>query len=179
MTRRGFSAQQLRYLRNQFPIDSVIPSFNRNDGNRPRFDCPLCGGRDTAINKSTNLARCFCCKKNFNPIDMIMAAHRLSFVDAVNLLLEQRQQPANTIAVHKPIAVNPPSDQPCSGDQNQNGPTALGDIIPSVIGTLRQVQYPEKYCDSCKGLERSLADIQQRLSRIERIIAGLNLPEAQ
>jgi hypothetical protein len=179
MSRRRFSPQQLRYLRNQIPIASVIPSINRDDGNRPRFDCPLCGGRDTAINKSTNLARCFGCKKNFNPIEMVMAARRLSFVDAVNLLLEQCHKPKKTPADHKPINAKRLLVPPCSENPNQSKPTEFKDIIPSVIGTLYKPQYPEKYCDGCKRLEKSLADIQQRLSQIERLIADLNLPEAK
>jgi len=179
MSPRRFSPQQLRYLRNQIPIASVIPSINRDDGNRPRFDCPLCGGRDTAINTSTNLARCFGCKKNFNPIEMVMAARRLSFVDAVNLLLEQCHKPQKTPTDHMPINSNRLWAPPCSGNPNQSRPTALSDIIPSVIGNIRQSQSPEKYCDGCKRLEQSFADIQQRLSQIERLVADLNLPKTQ
>jgi hypothetical protein len=32
------------------------------------------------------LARCFDCKKNFNPIDMVITAGNYHFVDAVELL---------------------------------------------------------------------------------------------
>ena len=34
-----------------------------------RFLCPLCGDFNTATNSRTNLARCFRCEKNFNPIE--------------------------------------------------------------------------------------------------------------
>jgi len=51
-----------------------------------RFQCPLCHSSDTNLNPATNLARCFECRKNFNPIDMVMAARGVTFIDAVALL---------------------------------------------------------------------------------------------
>ena len=38
------------------------------------------------INTKTNLARCFRCKRNFNPIDMTMTVKRYSFIQAVRFL---------------------------------------------------------------------------------------------
>ena len=51
-----------------------------------RFLCPLCSEFNTAINPSTNLARCFRCQQNFNPIDMVMTVKGCSFLDAVKYL---------------------------------------------------------------------------------------------
>ena len=48
--------------------------------------CPLCRDFDTAVNTTTNLARCFRCKRNFNPIDMTMTVKRYSFIQAVRFL---------------------------------------------------------------------------------------------
>ena len=82
----------LRYLRNHIPINTVIINMlqldlrsNHNDAHL-RFRCPLCNNFHTATKNVTNLARCFDCKKNFNPIDLVMAAAQCSFVDAVELL---------------------------------------------------------------------------------------------
>ena len=77
-------------LRNKVPIDKVITSFlnmeTRNTHGMFRYHCPLCGRFHTAINPKTNLARCFDCRQNFNPIDMVMAATKSSFVEAVEFL---------------------------------------------------------------------------------------------
>ena len=87
---KHYSANFLRILRNQIPIDEVITNLLnlkvRNVNAILRFRCPLCHNFHTATNHDTNLARCFDCQKNFNPIDLIMTVGKCSFVDAVELL---------------------------------------------------------------------------------------------
>jgi hypothetical protein len=82
----------LRVLRNNIPIDRLITGMLRLDTRRRdlllRFRCPVCHNFHTATNPKTNLARCFDCQKNFNPIDMVMAVAQCDFVDAVELLKE-------------------------------------------------------------------------------------------
>ena len=77
-------------LRNLIPIDQVIENIVYLNARRSkdllRFQCPLCQNYHTATDKKTNLARCFDCRKNFNPIDMAMKALNLEFLDAVELL---------------------------------------------------------------------------------------------
>ncbi len=51
-----------------------------------RFRCPVCHGFHTATNPKTNLARCFECQINFNPIDLVMAVTAQSFVETVEFL---------------------------------------------------------------------------------------------
>ena len=51
-----------------------------------RFLCPLCSEFITATNPKTNLARCFRCEKNFNPIDMTMLVNRWNFRETVEYL---------------------------------------------------------------------------------------------
>ena len=55
-----------------------------------RFQCPGCQGFDCATNPRTNLARCFHCQRNFNPIDLVMLVHRCGFLDAVEFLRQHR-----------------------------------------------------------------------------------------
>ena len=85
-----YSANFLRMLRNEIPINEVIINLMnlevRNARNRFRFRCPLCYNFHTATNHETNLARCFDCQKNFNPIDLVMTVGKCSFVDAVEIL---------------------------------------------------------------------------------------------
>ena len=65
--------QRLWRLRNCVPIDQVLVDMQlplkRSEGYL-RFLCPLCREFNTATNPRTNLARCFRCKNNFNPIDL-------------------------------------------------------------------------------------------------------------
>jgi hypothetical protein len=79
----------LRRLRNDIDIDLVIKRLRletRNSQKIFRFRCPLCHGFHTATNAKTNLARCFDCQRNFNPIDLVMAATARSFVQTVEFL---------------------------------------------------------------------------------------------
>jgi len=82
-----FSPQLLRRLRNDLPIEQVVVEIlqlpNKKVDGYVRFLCPLCSDFHTAMMKNTNLARCFRCNKNFNPIDLVMTVTGLNFVDAV------------------------------------------------------------------------------------------------
>lgn len=94
MKQRRFSDQLLFALRNYIPIGMVIEkilgiALKKSHG-ALRFPCPWCGQFNTAINHSTNLARCFRCETNFNPIDMVMAVKNTSFVEAVTLLKDYK-----------------------------------------------------------------------------------------
>jgi len=91
-----YSANLLRRLRNQIPIDAVIVDLLnlevKNDHNILRFRCPLCHNFHTATSHETNLARCFDCQKNFNPIDMVMTVGKCGFLDAVEILKHRINQ---------------------------------------------------------------------------------------
>ena len=78
----------LRRLRNEVDIDQVINTLalETRSGTNVRFRCPACHGFHTATNAKTNLARCFACKMNFNPIDLVMAVTAQSFVETVEYL---------------------------------------------------------------------------------------------
>jgi DNA primase len=92
----NYTANFLRMLRNQVPIDEVVGNLLnlelRNTADRFRFRCPLCSDFHTATNQETNLARCFDCQKNFNPIDLVMTVANCSFLDAVELLKNRINQ---------------------------------------------------------------------------------------
>lgn len=88
-----YTAGFLRTLRNEIPIDEVIVDLlnleQKRDRKMLRFRCPLCGNFHTATNHKTNLARCFDCRRNFNPIDMVMCVGKCSFIDAVEKLKDK------------------------------------------------------------------------------------------
>ena len=85
-----FSPIFLRSLRNHIPINTIITSILdipfKHSESYLRFLCPLCGDFHTATNPKTNLARCFRCQKNFNPIDMVMIVNNCGFIEAVQFL---------------------------------------------------------------------------------------------
>ncbi|MBM4027775.1 MAG: hypothetical protein FJ280_20600 [Planctomycetes bacterium] len=87
---RRYSPEMLRSLRNDIPIDKLIANVlglpNKLSEGYFRFLCPICSEFNTATNPKTNLARCFGCEKNFNPIDMVMTVSHCTFVEAVEFL---------------------------------------------------------------------------------------------
>ena len=92
------SREQLRYLRNQIPINDLIEHSLRLPSKYRegflRFPCPLCGEFNTATNSATNLARCFRCARNFNTIELVMEVNRCSFLKAVQFLMALDQPAA-------------------------------------------------------------------------------------
>ena len=96
-----YAKQTLRRLRNDIPIAILIADILQLPWKTAegyfRFLCPRCGGFDTATNPNTNLARCFTCKQNFNPIDLTMTVRHLNFRDAVQFLLGIRKIDLNKL----------------------------------------------------------------------------------
>ena len=88
--RRQYTPQMLRTLRNDVEIDRLIADVldwpSKIAEGQFRFLCPVCSEFNSATNPRTNLARCFGCERNFNPIDMVMAVRECTFVQAVQFL---------------------------------------------------------------------------------------------
>ena len=85
-----YSKRLLHQLRNDVDVAALIRDVlalptQTGDGVF-RFQCPCCQGFDCATNPRTNLARCFHCQRNFNPIDIVMVVNRCKFLDAVEFL---------------------------------------------------------------------------------------------
>lgn len=81
----------LRQIRNDLPMSVVI----HNLGHRAppskmiegyfRFQCPHCRELRATVNPRNNLAHCFCCGKNLNNIDLLVALG-YDFLAAATLL---------------------------------------------------------------------------------------------
>lgn len=100
-----FSGTLLRSLRNDITITWILDVLDvpvKISEGYVRFLCPRCREFNTATKTSTNLARCFRCEKNFNPIDLVMIVKRLNFVDAVELLVELRDRHDDARATPRP-----------------------------------------------------------------------------
>lgn len=88
---------RLRRLRNDLPMPAMIAALGRqgppskwSDGFF-RFLCPNCGEMRATVNPRNNLAHCFCCKQNFNNIDLVMTLGH-DFRSAVVILETWLQQ---------------------------------------------------------------------------------------
>ncbi len=68
-------------------VDPALDRPHKRRDGRFVFVCPRCGESVTAIKRETNLGRCFHCQTNFNPIDFLMIAREIEFVEAVGYLL--------------------------------------------------------------------------------------------
>jgi len=110
--KKRFSSDELFELRNFIPINMVIAEVltipSKIADGHFRFLCPKCNEFQTATNASTNLARCFCCKSNFNAIDLVMVVKKSGFVDSVTFLKDilSQKQMLSEISVGSDILVN-------------------------------------------------------------------------
>jgi hypothetical protein len=91
MMAKTVTKEMLRQLRNDIPIEELIARVldipHKYTEGYFRFLCPLCNEFNTATKKETNLARCFRCRRNFNPIDMVMTYHGSDFLETVRFLI--------------------------------------------------------------------------------------------
>jgi DNA primase len=99
---KKFSSQELFELRNTIPVDMLIKDElhipSKISEGTFRFLCPICNEFQTAVNPSTNLARCFRCEKNFNTIDLVMNVKRFGFKDSVLFLKNLLKKTLNDLA---------------------------------------------------------------------------------
>jgi hypothetical protein len=148
---RRFSPRELTFLRNRVPVDCVIENLlelpTRRNHDKLSFACPVCGGFDTSVNTADNLARCFACQQNFNPIELVMHQLKIGFVDSVKWL--------------KCRIPTTPAQNKVSGNNPQ--PSCLGDILADRIPALPRVK-------SDKASEQS---ISERLSALEDSVRHL------
>ena len=153
MTRR-FTSGQLTYLRNQVPIIRVIEALpelvTRHADGKLRFGCPVCHGFNTSINDEVNLGRCFDCRKNFNPIELVMCQRQISFVESVKWLQQRTADKSATASE----AIGTVSTQPA----------AVGDILAGMLAV------PDSKKDPLPA-----ETIPQRISHLEQNVRHLYL----
>jgi hypothetical protein len=90
----------LRAIRNDLPMKVAILRLGRHGPISKeiegyfRFLCPACQELRATVNPRNNLAHCFCCDRNWNNIDVLIALG-WDFLPAVDLLeqwLRQHQE---------------------------------------------------------------------------------------
>lgn len=89
---KRFTKEELFRARNAIPVRIVVEKLSKLATKEiegvVRHLCPVCNELQGSFNPNANLSRCWRCKKNFNPIDILMAATGLSFSQSVKKLLE-------------------------------------------------------------------------------------------
>lgn len=161
MTRR-FSSPQLSYLRNNIPIDRVIETMlsvaTGNKNGKPSFNCPVCHSANTSINATHNLARCFECRQNFNPIEFVMHQRHISFVDSVKWLKQNSRMSAqSTIS-----AAKPPSSHP----------TSIGRILSAMLPHEKE---KGRIDPSIASLTKRVSDLEHRLQKLDLLVKQLRM----
>ena len=116
------SSQELHSLRNDLNIDRLVIELlqipTQDINGLQRFQCPLCARFHTATHPTTNLARCFDCRKNFNTIELVMAVRHSRFLEAVAYL-----QKHDRLLVNKAHPFTPQTALPKARDApNPNPP---------------------------------------------------------
>jgi len=144
MANRCFSSSQLYVLRNEINVQMLIEKTLRipcqvTEGCF-RFLCPLCKGFDTAVNPETNLARCFCCEKNFNTIDLVMLIRQSDFVQSVTFLqsIHQKDSVSHKRGDLETISGSNPQDgsrmkRKTASGKSDRSPCRIGKILGSVL----------------------------------------------
>jgi hypothetical protein len=162
MATRRFSNEELYSLRNGIPIDRVIKKALdipwRNTEGCFRFLCPLCNEFKTAVNPATNLARCFCCEKNFNTIDLVMLITQSDFVNSIRFLKDYQK------SIPKQSHPIKPNTSGCD-----NGPEHIGNVLKTIVPS----KPAEGACEPSEILYEGVMALEQKLEcltqRIEEI----------
>ena len=177
MTSPRIPADHLHQLRNLIPIDRLIQTLFKapDTGQGPsRFACPLCHSLDTSIHKETNLARCFSCKKNFNPIDLVMAVKHIRFTDAVHFL-QSYMTDLKAGSCQMPATQNQLPNTRMFRQKNAK-PVSLAQILPGLIDRTRSEQtHSRSCCDACLSLTQRLNDAEKQISHLKLQVSKLLL----
>jgi hypothetical protein len=159
MTRR-FTSNQLTYLRNQVPMARIIEALpdleTRHADGKLRFGCPVCHGFNTCINAEANLGRCFDCRKNFNPIELVMCQRQISFVESVKWLLQRSADKSATASG----ATGTVSTQPA----------AVRDILAGMLSVPSDGKTESQPAET---IPQRISHLEQNVRRLYRLIDKL------
>jgi hypothetical protein len=139
-------------------MDRVIETLfgSAIQDSKRRFACPICAGLDTSVNVGHNLARCFSCLRNFNPIELVMHQLKISFVDSVRWL--QRRMPSD-------------NQHTTSTNKSGNaGPCAIGEILSHMIPSPPP---SETNAPTIESIVKKIAHLDHRLKRLDRVVSEL------
>jgi hypothetical protein len=155
------SNRLLHDLRNKIPIRGLLENEldvrHQTESGIFRFECPLCGSFHTSVMKTKNLARCFECEINFNPIDMVIAVKKTDFrksADFLANLLESgvSENPVGLVARDASKLVS----------------------LSSVLCSLTEPPPDEGDADHrIQSLEKEVGELKNRMDRLQRLVVGI------
>lgn len=150
----------LHDLRNKIPIRGLIENELgvrcHTESGVFRFECPLCGSFHTSVMKNQNLARCFGCEANFNPIDMVMAVKKTKFRPSADFLTDLLESGMAEKTV-------PPAAR---------GPSGLASLS-SVLSAMAE-PHPEEIAEPrIQSLEKEVAKLGKRMDRLQQFLVEI------
>ncbi len=183
-TIRGrFTGQQLYELRNNLPvryvIESVLNISNRVSGDVFRFECPICSGWHTGVKYEKNLARCFDCRANFNPIDLAIRIRQEDFYPSASFLWDLyqsfRNPPPNELQAPVTHARAP---EPARTIQAVKFKPIETDELISIGSILGNFGFPQsggdKQCSAlCWKMESQIEQLEKDVIRLKNQVAKL------
>jgi len=167
----AYSRHELFVLRNRIPIAGLIEQLGipaKISEGCFRFCCPVCRKCNTGVNPCTNLARCFGCETNYNPIDLVMLVKRLDFNRSVKFLKSIYNQQ------NKPAATSLSENDAAAGI-----PESIGHILTSMASVWKNEPHPpskntnnrpivEMLRDRVEQLERQVHHLSEQIKIIEQ-----------
>jgi hypothetical protein len=146
----------LYHLRNRIPIQWLIRYLgltHRMDGKIFRFQCPVCHAFHTSVLAEANLARCFDCKTNFNPIDMAMSFKNIGFRESVFFLSDLRR-----------------FDSPENPQRKNSLPETIGTVFAKAVAGDRRS--PPGTDPRISELKEEIRDLKQRMQRLQQFVVN-------
>lgn len=171
---RRFSPQLLYALRNHIPITALIEDILgmpiRRVNGYFRFGCPDCDGFHTSVNPGKNLARCFDCRKNFNPIDMVMCRRKIGFTKSVQFL-EKLLPWQSTKREEKPRATpgSGPSGHKTTGDNTSL--YSLGEVLSRMVPAGKGDPDPAANPVHIRNIIRRLDTLEQKVAILLKFLS--------
>ena len=160
------SKRLLHDLRNRIPVQALIENElglqHHTESGVFRFECPFCTSFHTSIKTTTNLARCFDCKINFNPIDMVMAVRKTDFLQSARFL----------VPLLKSGVIKRTDTKGTGPAHNREIPASLHRMASSELNPLSSILRSPPAGNVSEALPDQKA-IEHRIQRLEKEIDGL------
>lgn len=151
----------LHDLRNKIPVRGLIENELgvrcETESGVFRFECPLCGSFHTSVMKNQNLARCFECEINFNPIDMVIAVKKTEFRPSANWLVKllESGMPAKPA---KPMK------------RADSGLVSLSSVFSAMAEPPPDGETAER---RVRCLEKEVAELKNGMDRLRRVVGAM------
>jgi len=171
--KKQFSDKELYILRNNLPIRYLIEVIlaipSKFVENVFRFLCPLCSEFYTAAVPGNNTVQCFTCKKNFNTIDITIAAKKSDFVSSVLFLKEvyEKYTKLKTNDDYQQSSIKGPTNNIIPSSK----PKSIDDVMNNSSNPLITAIYtPSQIILNLKKMEKKLDILIEDIRQIKEVL---------